>query len=214
MDVPLTNDELLTTTRAVRRRLDLTRPVEPEVLLECLALALQAPTASNRQSWQWLFITEPATKAALAELYRAPADVDVRLPFEETGPGDVRSERAEAVGALGRLPVRAPGRGAGAAGALPPGPGRRGAGGHPGRPVGLAPAGRVEPVPGPAHPRPGRRRWTSIHLRHEREAAELLGIPYDRYTQGGLFPIAYTVGTDFAPAARRPLDQVVRWERW
>jgi len=213
MHVPLTNDELLTTTRAVRRRLDLTRPVEPEVLLECLALALQAPTASNRQSWQWLFITEPATKAALAELYRAPAAVDVRLPFEETGPGDVRSERAEAVGRsaaylsehLAEVPVL-----------LVPC--------HLGR-VDGAPVATQAALWGSLLPavwslflalrtRGLGAAWTSIHLRHEREAAELLGIPYDRYTQGGLFPIAYTVGTDFAPAARRPLDQVVRWERW
>jgi nitroreductase len=56
--------------------------------------------------------------------------------------------------------------------------------------------------------------WTSVHLRHERQAAEVLGIPYDRYTQGGLFPIAYTIGTDFRPAPRRPLSEIIHWERW
>lgn len=55
---------------------------------------------------------------------------------------------------------------------------------------------------------------TSVHLRHERRAAEVLGIPYDSYTQGGLFPIAYTIGTDFRPAPRRPLSEVIHWERW
>ena len=56
--------------------------------------------------------------------------------------------------------------------------------------------------------------WTTVHLRHEREAAELLGIPYEAYTQGGLFPIAYTKGTEFHPAARRPLAEIVHWEHW
>src|SRR2546429_10010749 len=63
-------DELLSTTRAVRKRLDLERPVDPQVILECIALAQQAPTGSNQQTWRWVVVTEPATKAALAELYR------------------------------------------------------------------------------------------------------------------------------------------------
>jgi nitroreductase len=56
--------------------------------------------------------------------------------------------------------------------------------------------------------------WTTVHLRHERRAAELLGIPYQSYTQGGLFPIAYTAGTNFRPAGRRPLSEVTHWETW
>ena len=63
-------DELLSTTRAVRRRLDLDRPVDPQVILDCIALAQQAPTGTNAQGWRWVVVTEPATKAALAELYR------------------------------------------------------------------------------------------------------------------------------------------------
>ena len=69
MRLSLSSDELLSTTRAVRRRLDLTRPVEREVLLECLALATQAPSGSNSQQWQWLFVTDPDKKRALAEIY-------------------------------------------------------------------------------------------------------------------------------------------------
>jgi nitroreductase len=63
-------DRLLSTTRAVRRRLDLDRPVDPAVVLECLQLATQAPTASNGQDWRWVVVTDPDTRAALAELYR------------------------------------------------------------------------------------------------------------------------------------------------
>ena len=63
-------DELLTTTRAVRKRLDLTRPVDREVILECVRLAMQAPTASNAQDWRWLVITDADKRAAIADIYR------------------------------------------------------------------------------------------------------------------------------------------------
>ena len=56
--------------------------------------------------------------------------------------------------------------------------------------------------------------WTTFHLRHEREAAEVLGIPFDEVMQAALIPVAYTVGTDFKPAARDPLDTMVHWDRW
>jgi nitroreductase len=211
--VDLTIDELLTTTRSVRRRLDLRRPVERAVLEECLALALQAPTASNRQEWYWIFVTEPATRAALAELYRREDPGYVRLPMPELTAGDVRADRAEAVSTSSRYLTE-----------------------HLHEvPVLLVPChlGRVDNAPiatqaalwGSLYPalwslflalrsRGLGAAWTSIMLRFEREAAEVLGVPHDRYTLGGLFPIAYTVGTDFRPAARRPLDEVIRWDRW
>ena len=56
--------------------------------------------------------------------------------------------------------------------------------------------------------------WTTLHLPNEREVAELLGIPYDRYTQAGLFPIAYTIGADFKPAPRLDVDELVHWDTW
>ena len=65
-----TVDKLLTTTRAVRKRLDLTRPVELDVVMECLELAIQAPTGSNQQTWRWLVVADPDVRARLAELYR------------------------------------------------------------------------------------------------------------------------------------------------
>src|SRR5579871_1759115 len=63
-------DELLATTRSVRRRLDLDRPVDPAVLLECIRLAVQAPTGGNAQEWRWLIVTDPDTRAQLGDLYR------------------------------------------------------------------------------------------------------------------------------------------------
>ena len=56
--------------------------------------------------------------------------------------------------------------------------------------------------------------WTTFHLQYEREAAELLGIPYDDVMQAALIPVAYTVGTDFRPARRKPLETLAHWERW
>jgi nitroreductase len=209
----LTNDELLTTTRSVRRRLDLTRPVERTVLEECLRLAVQAPTASNRQEWYWIFVTEPATRAALAELYLRDDPGYMRLPMPEVGPGDARALRAAAVSSsstylrehLHEVPVL-----------LVPC--------HLGR-VDDAPIATQAALWGSLYPavwslflalrsRGLGAAWTSILLRYEREAADLLGVPHGQYTLGGLFPIAYTVGTDFRPAARRPLQEVIRWDHW
>src|SRR5829696_314694 len=68
--LPLTPDELLTTTRAVRKRLDLSRPVPLELVRECLEIALQAPSGSNKQSWHWVVVTDPAKRAAIGEIYR------------------------------------------------------------------------------------------------------------------------------------------------
>ena len=213
MRVDLTNDELLSTTRAVRKRLDFERPVERSVIEECLSLAVQAPTASNRQEWHWIFVTDPATKRALADIYRSDEGEYVRLPFPELTHDDVRAQRAEAVGSSSGY-LREHMEDA---------------------PVLLVPChlGRVDGAPiatqaalwGSLLPavwslflalrtRGLGAAWTSVHLRHEQAAAEVLGIPYEDYTQGGLFPIAYTKGTDFRPAARRPLEEIVHWDHW
>ena len=197
----------------VRRRLDFSRPVDPAIIRECLTLAVQAPTASNRQEWHWVFVTDPATKRELADIYRSDEGEYVSLPMPVLDSGDVRADRAPAVAASADY-LRAHMHEA---------------------PVLLVPChlGRVDNAPvatqaalwGSMLPavwslmlalrtRGLGAAWTSVHLRHERAAAEVLGIPYDRYTQGGLFPIAYTIGTDFRPAPRRPLSEIIHWERW
>lgn len=197
----------------MRKRLDFDRPVERSVIEECLSIAVQAPTASNRQEWHWVFVTDPGTKRALADLYRSDEGEYRRLPFPELDDQDVRALRADAVsssaGFLSEHMQEAP--------------------------VLLVPChlGRVDDAPvatqaalwGSLFPAVWNlflallmcglgAGWTTVHLRHEREAAELLGIPYEAYTQGGLFPIAYTKGTEFHPAARRPLAEIVHWEHW
>jgi nitroreductase len=213
MRVELTNDELLSTTRVVRRRLDFTRPVDRSDIEECLSLAVQAPTASNRQEWHWVFVTDPKVKRQLADLYRSEEGEYTRLPYPELAPGDVRVSHAGAVGSsadylrahMHESPVLL----------IPC---------HLGR-VDAAPVATQAALWGSLLPAVWnlmlalRTRglgcaWTSVHLRHERTAADLLGIPFEDYTQGGLFPIAHTKGTDFRPAARRPLEEIVHWETW
>jgi len=56
--------------------------------------------------------------------------------------------------------------------------------------------------------------WTTFHLMHEEKAAEILGIPYDEVTQVALIPVAYTLGTDFKPGRRKPLETMVHWNEW
>ena len=91
MTLGLSVDEVLTTTRSVRKRLDLDTPVPRELLMECLELALQAPTGSNAQGWQWMFVEEPAKKKAIAEIYKANAIPYLAQP--KTPYGDQRDER-------------------------------------------------------------------------------------------------------------------------
>jgi len=210
----LTPDELLTTTRAVRKRLDLSRPVPREELLECVDIAVQAPTGSNRQLWQWVFVEDPAKKQVLEDLYGRAFDPYIDAPKPTYEAGDSRAERADRVREsaiylrrhLHEVPVL------------------------------LIPcsAGRVPPEAPPfaqasyygsilpavwsfmlaARARGLGTAWTTLHLPFEREAAELLGIPYDDYTQVGLFPVAYTIGTDFKPAPRIPLGGLVHFDSW
>jgi nitroreductase len=204
-------DHALATTRTVRRRLDFDRPVPREVVLECLALALQAPNGSNTQPWRWVVIDDAATRAQAADIYRAAiVDVSSRSggrSFDDTTPAGRRL--AASVEHLRDNLQRAP--------------------------VLVVPLvrGRFEREPvffqaarwGSILPAVwsfmlalrGRglgSAWTTIHLAREQQMAELLGAPYDEWTQAGLFPVAYTVGTDFRPAERGRAEDVVSWNRW
>ena len=101
--LPLTPDELLTTTRAVRKRLDLTRPVERSVIEECIEIAVQAPSGSNRQGWHWVLVEDPVKKKALADLYGEVFDKYMMAPASANyEPGDTRAERRDAVSASAR----------------------------------------------------------------------------------------------------------------
>ncbi len=205
----LTPDELLTTTRAVRKRLDLTRPVEREVLEECLALAQQAPTGSYRQDWHFVVVTDPDLRAGLAELWRrggekylagvdAPAEIPGMMGRVLGGVFHLRDHLHEVpVHVIPCIEGRTDGKGAFAQAS------RWGS---------IMPAAWSFMLA--ARARGLGTVWTSFHLAHEQEAAELLGIPYDEVMQAALIPVAYTIGTDFKPAVRAPLRSMVHWDRW
>ncbi len=214
MTLNLSVDEVLTTTRSVRKRLDFDKPVSREVLMECLELALQAPTGSNSQGWQWIFVEDADKKKAIAEIYLANARGYLSSASPEYAEGDTRGERMGAVRDsatyLAEHMYEAP--------------------------VLLIPCieGREEtsPLGGasfwaslfPAvwsfclalRSRGLGSCWTTLHLARggEEKVAELLGIPYQQFSQGGLFPIAYTKGTDFRPAKRLPAEQLTHWNAW
>jgi nitroreductase len=216
MKLNLSADEVLTTTRSVRKRLDFDRAVERSVVEECLDIALQAPTGSNSQGWHWLVVEDATKKKALADIYKTNfAEYAARPLASAYKAGGPRAEQMARVtesavfltenfhraplmlipclwGRLDNAPV------AGAAAAW----------------GSLLPA--VWSFMLAARERGLGSAWTTIHLMNdgEREAAEILGIPFDRFTQAGLFPIAYTVGTDFKPAKRMPLESVLHWDTW
>jgi nitroreductase len=213
----LSVEEVLTTTRAVRRRMDLSRPVEPDLIRECLELALQAPNGSNIQGWHFVVVTDADKRAALADLYRRG--------------GVAYAERAAPVGRTDRHYSEeervAHRRVMGSAGFLYE---------HIGEvPAFLIPCifGRFDGAPlvdqatwfGSILPAvwsfmlAARSRglgtsWTTVHLVYESEAAAILGIPYETITQVALIPVAHTVGQEFKPADRLPLDRVLHWDTW
>jgi nitroreductase len=200
-------DELLSTTRAVRKRLDLTRPVGREVILECLRLAMQAPTASNAQDWRWLVITDADKRAAIAEIYRSIGDQ--YLAYAAANESDPQTQRVyqsalSLTETLAQVPVhvipclqrRIDGNDLlGAASAW----------------ASIIPAGWSFLLA--LRSRGLGSVWTTMHLAKEQEVAELLGIP-DTVTQAALFPVAYTIGTDFRPAARPPAETITYWDTW
>ncbi|XRQ12204.1 nitroreductase family protein [Actinomadura welshii] len=213
--LPLGPDELLTTTRTVRKRLDLDRPVPLELVRECLEIALQAPSGSNRQGWHWIVVTDPETRAAIGEYYRraftayAGSGASAATLYRDDPDraevqrrvGDSAAYLAERMGDVpvlvipclwvhgGDLPA---GNQAGMWGSLLPAAWN------------YALAARARGL-GTA--------WTSLHLTYEAEVAELLGLP-ENVRQGALLPTAYYTGDTFRPAARVPLDEVLHLDRW
>jgi nitroreductase len=206
--ISLTPDELLTTTRSVRRRLDLDRPVERDVLADCLELALQAPSGSNRQAWHWVFVTDPALKEALTGLYRecfaAAYGPDVVPEMTEAERRMWLSARYLADN-FDRAPVIL----------IPCQWGRPDTASVPEQAAywgSLLPA--VWSFMLALRSRGLGSAWTTLHLHREREAAELLGIPYARCAQAAMIPIAYTKGLSFKPGPRKSSAAIVHWDRW
>jgi nitroreductase len=207
-------DKLLTTTRSVRKRLDLTREVEPQVIQDCIDIAMQAPTGTNAQNWAFVVISDPAKRKFIADAYRNGGEMMAGSGYPPPlEPGDPREhvmpKVMESAGYLGEILEQVPVF------------------------VIACVRGRVESVPmviaqastyGSILPaawsfmlalrsRGLGTAWTTIHLFQEQAISELLGIPAD-WTQTVLFPVAYYTGDDFKPAHRLPSDTMTHWDSW
>ena len=212
MILDLSPDELLSTTRCVRRRLDLERPVEREVLEECLRLAQQAPTASYREDWHFVVVTDAEKRLALAELWRDGGRRYLGVDDPTALPAVVPPDRKRLVESvvhlyehLHEVPVHV----------IPCIEGRTDGKSMPqqaGRWTTIAPATWSFMLA--ARSRGLGTCMTSFHLFHEQEAAEILGIPYEKIMQTALLPVAYSIGTDFKPARRKPLETMAHWDSW
>jgi nitroreductase len=217
----LAPDELLTTTRAVRRRLDFERPLPLEVVRECLEVAVQAPSGSNARGWHFVVVTGRAERERIAALYRQAFELYRSLPVSahalaEGARGADRSVMQEVVGSadylaenLHRAPVLV----------IPCVRGRPPASEGPMGDLARASIyGSILPAFWSfmlaARARGLGTSWTTLHLLHEREVADLLGIPYDEVHQTALSPVAYTVGSEFRPARGRSLEGVLHVDRW
>ena len=217
----LSNDELLSTTRAVRKRLDLDRPVSMEVIKECLELAVQAPTGSNSQNWQFVFVTDPDKKKKIGELYRQAFSLYREMPMaihklhSDSGDKDLTNSQERSASSadylgenMGKVPAMM----------IPCITGRTD--NEEGNNVLAQTAlyGSIIPAAWSfmlaARARGIGTAWTTLHLMHEKEIADLLGIPYDEFMQIALIPIAYTKGTNFKAAYRPEIENVMHVNHW
>lgn len=205
-------DNILKTTRSVRKRLDFSRPISRDILEECLEIAIQAPTGGNRQEWEFVFITDDDKKAAIADLYRSVFAEYMKAPRKKYSAEDPRAKSSprvmDSAAYLAEHMERAP--------------------------VYFLPCfhGRVESqVPAAqasnygsilpavwsfmlaARARGIGAAWTTLHIVKEKETAEILGLP-EEITQAALLPMAYFLGKDFKPALRVPAKTLTHWNRW
>lgn len=202
-------DRLLSTTRAVRRRLDLERPVEREVILDCIRLSQQAPTASNTQKWRWMVVMDPAKRKAVGEIYaRGKQFIEqakAAVPSEDKQTHRVYDSAGWLLDHMGEVPALV----------IPCVEGRL---------PESAPNGMAAAVYGSIFPA----MWnfqlalrsrglgstlTTISLFFEADIAKLLKIP-DDVMQVALLPVAYTKGTDFKVAVRPPPEEITSFDEW
>ena len=206
---------VLTTTRSVRKRIDFERPVPRELLLECLQVAVQAPTGGNTQGWAWVFVMDAEKKRVIGELYRESWTRYSKSRGRTYAEDDPRLEQLPRVASssqyladrMHEVPVMV----------IPclegrvdsPGTGNQVLAGFYGSILPAAwsfmLAARDRGIVGA---------WTTLHLKYEREVADLLGIPYERYTQAALLALGFSSGGEFKPAQRLPLEGIVHWDKW
>jgi nitroreductase len=218
--LPLTPDELLSTTRAVRKRLDFSTPVPDDLVRECVAMAQQSPSGSNNPTMQFVIVRDAAKRAAVGEFYSqcfaAYKGMDgVYIGSIDKGSAEANAQQQRSASSadflgdhMGEAPVLV--IACSAAGVRTDGPG--------GALFAASLLGNVLPAMWSfmlaARARGLGTAWTTLHLMQERAVADLLGIPFDTVQQLVLSPLAFTVGTDFKPAARPDPDTMIHWDVW
>jgi nitroreductase len=213
----LSPDDLLSTTRAVRKRLDFSRPVSDELIRECVSLAMQSPSGSNNPTMQFLVVRDADKRAALGDIYRQCYGIYQSMDGVYVGSIKKDGEAAQAQqdrvqssadylgDRMGHAPVLV----------IPCIPGR--IDGLPGT-FGAMMMANIQPAMWSfmlaARARGLGTCWTTVHLMMEQQAADVLGIPFDQVQQVCMSPLAYTQGTDFKPAMRPPADTIIHWDQW
>lgn len=211
----LTPDELLTTTRTVRKRLDFERPVDRELIVECIEVALQAPTGGVKQNWQWVIVGDPVLKKQIGDVYRdswftTVTDGHLNKYAQAEDRSELLSRAVEGGAYLAENLYRAPwlvivcGTGRPAETATIPEQSAFWSS--------LLPA--MWSFMLAARARGLGAAWTTQHLKREEEIADILGIPYPEVTQCGMLPIAHSIGTNFKRASRTPGSQLTHWDGW
>jgi nitroreductase len=216
--LPLTPDELLSTTRAVRQRLDFERPVDDQLIRECVELAMQSPSGSNNMSMQFVVVRDREKCAALGEIYRqcygiytSLDGVYIRSIDKGDEMGNAQQQRsADSADFLGEHMGDAPALviACSASGRVD------------GAPAMMAASMMANVIPAmwsfmlAARARGLGTCWTTVHLMMEQQVAEVLGIPFDSVQQVCMSPVAYTKGTSFNPAMRPPAETIIHWDQW
>ncbi len=201
-------DHLLTTTKQVRKRMDLERPVPRELLLECIDIAQHAPMGGNLERNRWLVVDDPELKAAIAPLYQ-----QVGRPYlAANAEGDLDAQQARVIDSatylvdhIAEVPAMVI---AMRLDRLPDGAANADVAGYHGS---VAPG--VWSFQLAARARGLGSAWTTFHLAHEAEVAALLGVP-ETVTQVALLPVGFYKGTGFTPAIRRPARDITYFNQW
>src|SRR6478735_5987029 len=196
----MTPDQLLHTTRAVRKRLDFTKPVGDDVIRECVAAAMQAPSGSNNMTMRFVIVKDEAKRAAIGDIYRQCFDIYKTLPGVYAGSiaKDTDVEQAQQDRVVDSALYLADHMGEAPALVI------------------ACTAGRLDSVPFmlAARARGLGTAWTTVGLMMEQAIADVVGIPFAEVQQACLTPLAYTIGTDFKPALRPEPDTIIHWDTW
>jgi nitroreductase len=213
----LTPDELFSTTRAVRKRLDVERPVPDGLVRECVAAAMQAPSGSNNMTMQFVVVRDAEKRRAIGEVYRQCYEIykgldgvyvgSITKPTESEQAQQQRVQTsADHLGDhMGDAPVLVIACTAGRADGVP-------------AMMAASMMGNILPATWSfmlaARLRGLGTAWTTLHLMMEQQVADIVGIPFDEVQQVCLTPLAFTVGTDFKPAERPEPDTIIHWDTW